>query len=406
MTDGLTRRELLAIALTVNVRGTGAWRVSSADLPNIKDARGFVVPAGDGDVSRIELTRDWTGYTCRSRVTNRGRAPIAIKEVVLFDVTLTFPASSRICGEGFQMLSQSGGTLEEPKDLGSYTDAKHYKLPEAAGTKTFYGLLTIDAGRQWLLAFTSCRRFSGFFRLRGPESLHVIIDTEGLTLAPGESWALEEFCVGPSGGRQALLDVAATRLVENHAPLTTPKPPTGWCSWYCFGPRVTAQQVLDNLDVIARKIPGLTYVQIDDGYQPAMGDWLETGAAFGGDVRRVLQEIRARGFQPAIWVAPFVAEEQSHVFEQGAAVRGTCSTARTRRCSSTSSTCSARCARSGAARISSSMRISGAPFTAAASTIRRPRASRRTGGAWRRSGAAPARASSSAATIQSGRRWD
>ena len=318
MTDGLKRRELLAsaIALTVNVRGTGAWRVSSADLPNIKDARGFVVPAGDGDVSRIELTRDWTGYTCRSRVTNRGRAPIAIKEVVLFDVTLTFPASSRICGEGFQMLSQSGGTLEEPKDLGSYTDAKHYKLPEAAGTKTFYGLLTIDAGRQWLLAFTSCRRFSGFFRLRGPESLHVIIDTEGLTLAPGESWALEEFCVGPSGGRQALLDVAATRLVENHAPLTTPKPPTGWCSWYCFGPRVTAQQVLDNLDVIARKIPGLTYVQIDDGYQPAMGDWLETGAAFGGDVRRVLQEIRARGFQPAIWVAPFVAEEKSHVFEQ------------------------------------------------------------------------------------------
>jgi alpha-galactosidase len=47
-----------------------------------------------------------------------------------------------------------------------------------------------------------------------------------------------------------------------------------------------------------------------------MGDWLETGAAFGGDVRRVLDEIRKRGFQPAIWVAPFVAEEQSHVFQQ------------------------------------------------------------------------------------------
>jgi alpha-galactosidase len=93
-------------------------------------------------------------------------------------------------------------------------------------------------------------------------------------------------------------------------------PPTGWCSWYCFGPSVTAQQVLDNLDAIATKIPGLTYVQIDDGYQPAMGDWLETGAAFGGDVRRVLDEIRKRGFQPAIWVAPFIAEEQSHVFQQ------------------------------------------------------------------------------------------
>ena len=36
----------------------------------------------------------------------------------------------------------------------------------------------------------------------------------------------------------------------------------------------------DNLDFIARSAPGLKYIQVDDGYQPAMGDWLETGAAF------------------------------------------------------------------------------------------------------------------------------
>jgi alpha-galactosidase len=57
-------------------------------------------------------------------------------------------------------------------------------------------------------------------------------------------------------------------------------------------------------------------VQIDDGYQPAMGDWLETGPAFGGDVRKVLDAIKARGFQPAIWVAPFIAEKDSHLFQQ------------------------------------------------------------------------------------------
>jgi len=72
--------------------------------------------------------------------------------------------------------------------------------------------------------------------------------------------------------------------------------------------------VLDNLEVIARSYPGLKYVQIDDGYQSAMGDWLVTGAAFGGNVRTVLDQIRRRGFEPAIWVAPFVAEEQSVVF--------------------------------------------------------------------------------------------
>jgi alpha-galactosidase len=320
---GVTRRELLATGVAVPLavarpmaQGFSLAGAREANLDRIKDAPGFVVPAGDVDVSRIELMREWSGGVCHSRVRNRGRNPIAIKEVVLCDVAVTFPESTPIYGEGFQMLSQSAGTLGQPKDLGSYTDAKHYKLPEAPGTKTFYGLMTIAERRQWALAFTSCRRFSGLFRLRGAGSLHVVVDTEGLTLAPGETWDLEELYAGPAAARRSALDVVAKRLAGNHPPLTTPQPPTGWCSWYCFGPRVTARQVLDNLDAIATNVPGLTYVQIDDGYQPAMGDWLETGAAFGGDVRGVLDRIRTRGFQPAIWVAPFVAEEKSHVFEQ------------------------------------------------------------------------------------------
>ena len=126
--------------------------------------------------------------------------------------------------------------------------------------------------------------------------LQVVVDTEGLELKPGEMWELEEFTYDSGPARAPLLARLAERLNANHAPLRTASPPTGWCSWYCFGPRVTARQVLDNLDFIAKNVPGLKYIQIDDGYQPAMGDWLETGAAFGGDVRGVLREIRARVF--------------------------------------------------------------------------------------------------------------
>jgi alpha-galactosidase len=63
-------------------------------------------------------------------------------------------------------------------------------------------------------------------------------------------------------------------------------------------------------------VPALRYVQIDDGYQSAMGDWLDTGKAFGGDIKGVLKQIRERGFEPAIWVAPFVAEAGSKLFQQ------------------------------------------------------------------------------------------
>ncbi len=237
--------------------------------------------------------------------------------MVLFDLQLPLPPATRLYGEGFQMLTQTGGTLGQPADLGNYTDAKHYKLPAPDGAKAFYGmmLLSPSAHNHHLLAFTSCRRFIGQFYLNYP-SLKVVVDTEGRELQPGETWDLEPFTFQTDSDREQLLENLARQLVTNHPRLTFPKPPTGWCSWYCFGPRVTAQQVLDNLDFIARQTPGLRYVQIDDGYQPAMGDWLETGAAFGGNVQGVLKQIRERSFEPAIWVAPFVAEEKSHVFQR------------------------------------------------------------------------------------------
>ncbi len=217
------------------------------------------------------------------------------------------------------MLTQTGGTLAQPVNFSQYTDGQHYKLPMPADAKVFYGMMTLSppAGATHLWAFTSCRRFSGKFYLRD-SSLQAVIDTEGLVIKPGEIWKLEELTYRNGNDRNGLLVALAHRLGTNHPPLRVQTPPTGWCSWYCFGPRVTAQQVLDNLDFIAKHAPQLRYVQIDDGYQPAMGDWLETGIAFGGAVQSVLKEIRARNFEPAIWVAPFVAEEKSNLFQQHA----------------------------------------------------------------------------------------
>jgi alpha-galactosidase len=325
LTD-LTRRQLLGAAIAaplLKVFGQGG----APELPTLPDIRKapYRVVGGPG-VERVTVTRDWTAFPfCTSRISNPTSSPVTVKEIVLFEVSLRLvPETARVYGEGFQMLSQTAGTVAAPVDAGSYTDAAHYKMPTSIGSRTFYGLMTLssmgqtpgnvlDGDVHWTLGFTSCRRFIGFFRLHGTGPLEIVLDTEGLTLEPGQSWELEEYChdLEPTDRKRF-----AERIAVNHPPLKASTPPTGWCSWYCFGPRVTAQKVLDNLDAIQKKIPGLKYIQIDDGYQPAMGDWLETGEAFGGDVRKVLDEIRARGFQPAIWVAPFIAEEKSHVFQQ------------------------------------------------------------------------------------------
>ncbi|MCI0388987.1 MAG: alpha-galactosidase [Acidobacteria bacterium] len=324
-TEEITRREVLRLALAspfgVFVSGLSPEqdrKIKTLDLQSFKDAPSAVVPFGDSPgINQVKLTRQWNGPLCRSQLVNRGRETVRIKEVVLFDLALSLPPSSRVYGEGFQMLSQTGGTLGQIVDAGNYTDAKHYKMPIPEGVRAFYGLMTLapPEGSPLLLAFTSCRRFIGQFYIR-EYSLEVIVDTEGFELKPGETLELEEFTFRTGADREQLLSELAQRLIVNHPPLRFATPPTGWCSWYCFGPRVTAQQVLDNLDFIAKQTPGLKYIQIDDGYQPAMGDWLETGAAFGGDVQGVLKKIRERGFEPAIWVAPFIAEEKSNLFQQ------------------------------------------------------------------------------------------
>src|SRR5581483_7748458 len=156
---------------------------------------------------------------------------------------------THLYGEGFTMLSQTDGTLGKPHDLG-LTDRKHYRIPQPDDATTLYGLVTFapPGGGHVLLAFTSCRRFVGRFYVR-PKSVQVVLDGEGQTLAPGQTWELEEFTAAAGPDRNALLAALADRLAANHPPPTRfvgappAAVPTGWCSWYCFGPRVTAAQV-------------------------------------------------------------------------------------------------------------------------------------------------------------------
>jgi alpha-galactosidase len=285
---------------------------SGITLQMLKRTQAGVTASGPG----VKLSRRWSGGICRSRLTNTGKSAVRVKEVVLFRVAHKLPPETQLYGESFQMLSQTAGTLGKPVDLG-YSELKHYRLPQPADATVVSGVLTLTppGGRPLLLGFTSCRRFNGRFYLR-PGSIEVALDTEELEMQPGESWQLEDFLFAAGPSRAELLARLAGHISENHPPLRFPKPPAGWCSWYCFGPRVTAKQVLDNLDTISKDIPALKYVQLDDGYQRAMGDWLETGQAFGGGVQSVLRQIRERGFEPAIWVAPFIAEAGSHVFQQ------------------------------------------------------------------------------------------
>src|SRR6267142_2449556 len=196
----LTRREILSLALASPLAAAMPGLDHGRDLAwgqtqrrNLKAfgrqsfiyAPSNVVTLGGGSAKQVKLVRRWKGVVCQSRLVNTGKDTVPVKEVVLFDLVLPLSPQTRLYGEGFQMLSQTGGTLGKPADLGNYTDATHYKLPAPVASKTLYGMMTLapPEGSNFLLAFTSCRRFSGQFYLHD-RTLQVVIDTEVLELKP------------------------------------------------------------------------------------------------------------------------------------------------------------------------------------------------------------------------------
>lgn len=278
---------------------------------------GMVVPWDPSEnLSGIHLALEWKGDLCRCTVTNRSHRPVRIKEVVLFEVKHDLPGNTALYGESFQMLSQTAGTLDHPIDLGD-NEAKHYRIPQPADATVVTGLVTMTppVGQTLLMAYTSCHKFIGRFYLRNG-SVQAVVDTEGLTLGPGESWHLEELMYRRGSDRNKLLAQLASRINHNHPSRRFEPEPTGWCSYYALRTtRFTAQQVLDNLDAMVAKAPQLRFAQIDDGFQPWMGDWLDTKPSFGEPIGTLMRQIKQRGLEPAIWIGPFIADPQSNVFQ-------------------------------------------------------------------------------------------
>jgi len=89
--------------------------------------------------------------------------------------------------------------------------------------------------------------------------------------------------------------------------------PVGWSSWYQFYNKVSAEDIRRNLQTAASlnsNLP-LQLIQIDDGFESALEDWFTFKPTFPEGVAPLAQEIRATGFTPGLWLAPFIIHPRS-----------------------------------------------------------------------------------------------
>ncbi len=95
------------------------------------------------------------------------------------------------------------------------------------------------------------------------------------------------------------------------------RPAYHYCSFYRRGPYFTQHDLDELLDGLAVHPQPLQAIQLDDGYCPGYGDWLEPHATrFPDGLQHAFRRIAEAGYTPGVWVGPFMVSNRSRLAAQ------------------------------------------------------------------------------------------
>lgn len=91
----------------------------------------------------------------------------------------------------------------------------------------------------------------------------------------------------------------------------------GYSSWYNRYQDITQGTIASDLAGCKTLLSPGDLFQVDDGWEPHVGDWLEPdGDKFPAGMAAVAREIHDAGFLAGLWLSPFVCETSSALFRE------------------------------------------------------------------------------------------
>jgi len=130
----------------------------------------------------------------------------------------------------------------------------------------------------------------------------------------GQSIPLETILLARGDDWRALLDRHADALRTTHGISLPDRRWKGWGSWDYYAHDIATHSIQAGMQVIGSLGVPVNLIQIDDGYQRMMGDWLTWDESkFPRGLPRLLHEIAEAGYTPGIWPAPFLAHKDSRL---------------------------------------------------------------------------------------------
>lgn len=214
-------------------------------------------------------------------------------------------AGARVYEHGWQSFSPSHAypVADRPRRPTSERNRiLNYRQDSAPGATGFFGegLLAVEDGHGTTHVVSGRDPFTTAVRIRA----EVLTDRVVLT-----SDGPVDVAASPVPLEDALASWAHRAAVGAGVPAPRPAP-TAWCSWYAYYGDVTPADVRENLAEIDRLDLPVEVVQIDDGYEAMIGDWLTPSSRFD-DTPGLVARIRDTGRRAGIWIAPFMVARGS-----------------------------------------------------------------------------------------------
>jgi alpha-galactosidase len=271
------------------------------------------------------------GGIAHATVENRSTETVRLG-CISFELSTGLAAGSpaRFFKHGYQSWSNSYpaavGQAAGHKRRSLFTRLSHQsevERPDDAPESTTSELFTIveaDSSRERFLAgFAGAAGQFSTLTIVTPDRIIARALLDGVWLRPGEMREADPLAYWRSNLEAAQMAARWAELLgQRMNARVSALYQRGWCSWYHYFDAITEDTLRSNLcrlKEVRREFP-LDVVQIDDGFQAALGDWDRTNAKFPSGLKRIADEIRDAGFVAGLWTAPFLAARDSTLMRE------------------------------------------------------------------------------------------
>ncbi|GGD85009.1 glycoside hydrolase family 36 protein [Paenibacillus nasutitermitis] len=190
------------------------------------------------------------------------------------------------------------------------------------GKAESYGLAVLGGGGQYLSCWadkqdTYIHRYD--IQTLGGEEGGIVISAGfrmERTAAGGAAVCLPPIQLSGFTDLEQALSAAASSIGAAMEARTHRAPAYHWCSWYYWYHRFSHQLLREYLPAFSKLQPAvpLQSIQIDAGYFPSAGDWLESNELWPEGLGPAFADIADSGYTPGIWIAPFMVGSRSSLY--------------------------------------------------------------------------------------------